>query len=101
MDPPRAVARLTYDTIYRPPGEVAAWERRCRLRGLARQQRISLNKAALLLLRRGAGLDPERRGEGAVGSTLDEFFGGWSDDEARDFLAGQAVFEQIDEDMWR
>jgi hypothetical protein len=72
-----------------------------RLRETARREGVSLNQAALRLLRRGAGL-PERRGdEGAVGSTLDEFFGTWTPEEAAEFESAVTPFEQIDEEMWR
>jgi len=74
-----------------------------RLREVARERRISLNKAAILLLRRGAGLREEGDGEpeGAVGNSLDAFFGGWTAAEAKAFDDAVAVFEQIDEAIWR
>lgn len=72
-----------------------------RLREVARQHRCSLNQAALLLLRRGAGLEDHGASTGAVGDSLDAFFGGWTEDEARAFRAAVADFEQVDDELWR
>ena len=36
-----------------------------------------------------------------VGHALDEFIGDWSEAEAEEFLGEVAVFEQIDESLWR
>jgi hypothetical protein len=72
-----------------------------RLRDLARERRISLNKAALLLMRRGAGLEAANDRPGRIGSALDDFVGTWTEDEARSFLESIEVFEQIDEELWR
>jgi len=74
-----------------------------RLRDVAREHRISLNKAAILLLRRGVGLEEEGDDEpkGAVGDSLDAYFGGWTEAEANAFDAAVAVFEQVDEAIWR
>ena len=69
-----------------------------KLKTLAQENSISLNKAALLLMREGAGLNkkmPDR-----VGNSLDWLIGTWSDEEAREFAESQRVFEKIDEDMW-
>lgn len=35
-----------------------------------------------------------------IGHSLDEFFGDWSDEEAKEFMDAVEVFEQIDESMW-
>ncbi len=75
------------------------------IRDLARAQKVSRNKAALLLLRKGAGLDdPEevRRPKAkTIGNTLDRFFGIWTKEEARRFDAAVAFFEQVDAEMWK
>lgn len=73
-----------------------------RVRELARRHGISRNRAALLLLRRGAGLepaeaDPTRR----VGEALDRFIGTWSAREEQAVLEAASVFETVDEEMWR
>lgn len=72
-----------------------------RLKTLARRERVSLNKAALLLLRRGAGLGKEsnRRIE-VVGDSLDHLIGAWSEKEEKEFLKTIEALEQVDEDLW-
>lgn len=72
-----------------------------RLRELARDRKISLNRAALLLLRRGAGLDREAGTGGEVGDALDSFVGVWSRDQEAELLAAVEPFEQIDAELWR
>jgi hypothetical protein len=71
-----------------------------RIRRLAERENISLNKAALRLLERGAGLEPmpERK---VIGDALDDFIGDWSDEEAAAFRESQKPFEQIDEEFWK
>ena len=71
------------------------------IRQLARREGISLNQAALKLLRRGAGL-PDGQGDGRnIGDALDDLFGSWSQDEAEAFDAALEVFESVDESAWR
>ena len=72
-----------------------------RLREVARQHRCSLNRAALMLLRRGAGLSENGGATGAIGDSLDAFFGGWSAEDAREFDEAVAVFERVDDEVWR
>ncbi|MBI2821962.1 MAG: antitoxin [Acidobacteria bacterium] len=71
-----------------------------RLRKLAQQRGISLNKAALVLLRKGAGLDEKQEGADVVGDSLDHLIGRWSEKEEKEFLAKVEAFERIDEDLW-
>ena len=71
------------------------------LRGLAEREGISLNRAALKLLRRGAGLTDVRESTGAIGSSLDDLFGTWTEEEARRFDAALQEFEAADEEAWR
>lgn len=71
-----------------------------RLRGIARRARLSLNKAALMLMRRGAGLEPVPR-PATIGCALDEFIGRWSREDERQFLSSIAVLEAVDESLWR
>jgi hypothetical protein len=75
------------------------------IRELARSEKISRNRAALILLRRGAGLEereaatkPKRK---TIGTALDRFFGTWSKKEAEEFDKATSVFAQIDADMWK
>lgn len=71
-----------------------------RLQKLARREGISLNKAAVQLLRQGAGLVEPEREANVVGDSLDHLFGAWSEDDERDFLAAIESLEQIDQSLW-
>lgn len=70
-----------------------------RLRRLAQEEAISLDQAALRLMRRGAGL-PTEETKRPIGHALDEFIGDWSEEEEREFLQAVEVFEQVDEAFW-
>lgn len=71
------------------------------LRETAEREGVSLNKAALRLMRRGAGLDRRPPGQGLIGNSLDEFFGTMSEEEERLILEAVEDFEHIDEETWR
>jgi len=71
------------------------------LRQLARRRGLSLNKAALFLMRKGAGFDKPAGRADVVGSSLDEFIGVWSKEEERDFLRTLEPFEEIEQDFWK
>ena len=86
------------------------------LRRLAKREGISLNQAALRLLRKGAGL-----GEGSgqavcreptpsagpwrtantVGDSFDQLIGSWTQADADEMDAALEAFETIDEAAWR
>lgn len=71
------------------------------LHRLAKQEGISLNQAALRLLKKGAGLTDNGKGNpNAIGSSLSDLFGAWSPDEAESFDAALEVFETMDESGW-
>ena len=70
------------------------------MRRLAKQEGISLNQAALRLLRKGAGITDSKGNPNAIGSSLDDLFGVWSRDEAESFDAALEVFETVDESAW-
>lgn len=70
------------------------------VRRLAAREKISLNQAALRLLRRGAGLSEDAEQSGAVGRSLDRLIGSWSIEMAEEFEAALVDFESIDEDAW-
>ncbi len=72
-----------------------------RIRALARREGLSLNQAALRLLRKGAGLEEEAPRFDVVGSSLDPFIGTWSDAEARELEKALQVFARVDEDLWK
>ena len=73
-------------------------ERRLRLE--ARNGGISLNQAALRLLRRGAGLAGDRSAPNEVGPALDHLIGTWSEADARSVQQATQVFERVDEEYW-
>ena len=72
-----------------------------RLRELARRRRISLNKAAKLLMRKGAGLQEDNSGHEVVGNALDSFIGSWTQRGETEFLDSIRDVEQIDADFWQ
>ena len=61
---------------------------------------MSLNQAALILLRRGAGLDRDLGAAHVVGDSLDHLLGSWSDDDGRHFKQAIEAFETIDPHLW-
>ena len=71
------------------------------LREVARDRGISLNKAALLVLSRGAGLDSESSVAKGIGTALDRFVGNWSEAEERELLDALEPLEQVDSELWR
>lgn len=72
---------------------------RC-LRRLAAERQISLNRAALALMRRGAGLEERREASGRVGSGLDTFIGVWSEEDESELRRAVEPFEQVDPGLW-
>ena len=69
------------------------------IRKLARREGISLNRAVMRLVRRGANLDqPEAD---VVGSSLDHLMGTWNDGEADAIDRALQDFSRIDEAMWK
>ena len=71
------------------------------IEALARERSISLNRAAVLLIRRGAGLADERVPPIVVGDSLDEFIGSWTTEDEAEFLRSIEGMEQIDHELWR
>ena len=71
------------------------------LRGLAQREGLSLNQAALKLLRRGSGLaDGSGRGD-TVGRSFDHLIGSWTQADADGMDAALEALETIDEAAWR
>ncbi|MCY4134346.1 MAG: hypothetical protein OXG30_05475 [bacterium] len=70
------------------------------VRRLAAGEGISLNQAALRLLRRGAGLSEDVERPWAVGASLDHLIGSWTALEADEFEAALADLGTVDEDAW-
>ena len=70
-----------------------------KIRQLARREGISLNQAAVRLLRKGAGLDTQKAYDDVVGESLDDLIGTWSSAEADRMREAQRAFEAIDEEL--
>ena len=69
------------------------------IQNLAAEEKISLNKAALKLLAKGAGLTEEKKT--VIGTDLDHLFGTWKASDAEIFLDSITSCEQVDEAFWR
>lgn len=72
-----------------------------RIREIARKERISLNKAALKLMRQGAGMAESSNAPSTVGEALDSFIGRWTEKDERRLLDSIAGCEAVDPDLWR
>ncbi|MCI0343696.1 MAG: type II toxin-antitoxin system HicB family antitoxin [Planctomycetales bacterium] len=72
-----------------------------RIRDLAKAEGISLNQAAVRLLRAGVGLDARPLGRRKIGHSLDRFIGTMSAEEARQIEKACQDFEVVDEEKWR
>ena len=69
------------------------------LKEKARQEETSVNAVMLRILRESLGIDKKKRT--AVYNDLDSLAGTWSSQDSDDFLRATAVFEKVDEDMWK
>ncbi|WP_420621239.1 hypothetical protein [Candidatus Poriferisodalis sp.] len=67
------------------------------MRRLAQREGVSLNKAALRLLRKGAGLSDDAERTDMVGTSLDHLIGSWTPTEADEIDRALADFETVDE----
>ena len=70
-------------------------ERNAAIRRLARREGISLNQAALRLLRKGAGLTSGAGGADTIGSSLDHLIGRWTTEEADAMDSALRDFETV------
>jgi len=71
-----------------------------RLRAEARRRHTSLNRAAVALMGKGAGLT-EDEGTDRVGNSLDQFIASWTESEAEQVNASIAELDTIDESFWQ
>lgn len=71
------------------------------LRRLAKREGISLNQAALKLLRKGAGLTDDVGRSDTVGSSQDHLIGTWTAADADEMDSALEDFEIIDESAWK
>ena len=76
-------------------------ETEARLRELARHRGISLNKAAILLMRKGAGIRLDQAGPEVVGHALDAFIGSWTHEEEAEVLQAVNDLNTLDETLWQ
>ncbi len=70
------------------------------IRRLAREEGLSLNQAALKILRMGAGVEGEPR-KHVLGGSLDWFIGRWTEGEEKAFHKSVEWLERIDEELWK
>ena len=68
-----------------------------RIRQLAAREGISLNRAVLRLLRRGAGLGHHKDSDDTVGSSLDHLIGTWTSEEAAEMDRALQDLSHVDE----
>jgi hypothetical protein len=71
-----------------------------RIRGAARERGVSLNRAALALLRKGAGLGPPGDRGDVVGTALDHLVGTWTAQDEREIRTALRWTEVIDPELW-
>lgn len=69
------------------------------IRNLARREGISLNRAVMRLVRRGANLDEPDAD--VVGTSLDHLMGTWTVEEADAIDRALKDFSRIDQAMWK
>ena len=72
-----------------------------RLREVAKRRDTSLNKAAVFLMRRGAGLKAPGDRPPVIGDALREFRGTWSETDERLVLDAVADLDRVDGDFWK
>ena len=72
-----------------------------RMQALAQEKNISLNKAALYFLHKGADLEQPAQNSQVVGDSLDSFIGSWSAQDEAEFLQSIQDCEQVDDAFWR
>ncbi len=68
---------------------------------VARGEGISLNQAALKLLRRSAGIENEANAGDTIGTSLDHLIGTWTADDLNEMEQSLRELSQIDECMWK
>lgn len=71
-----------------------------RIREEAKARGLSLNQAAVLLLRQGAGLAPADRPK-CVGESMKELIGAWSQGEEAEFRRAIRPLEEVDPAFWK
>lgn len=69
------------------------------LKARAQKEGTSVNAVTLRLLRKSLGLDRKKRQ--VLYDDLDHLAGTWSHEEAAEFEHHTAVFERVDQDIWK
>ncbi|MBI2354136.1 MAG: hypothetical protein HYV06_03745 [Deltaproteobacteria bacterium] len=69
------------------------------LKEKARREDTSVNTVMLRILKEGLGIEKKKRN--VVYDDLDHLAGTWSAEDAAEFERATAVFEKVDEDMWK
>ena len=69
------------------------------LKEKARREDTSVNAVMLKILKESLGIEKKRRT--VVYDDLDHLAGTWSAQDAAEFKNATAVFEKVDEDMWK
>jgi hypothetical protein len=72
-----------------------------RMLHIARSEGLSLNRVALRLIRRGAGLAQPGQNKNTIGESLDSLAGTWTEEEEQEFLEAIKPFAAVDEEFWR
>jgi hypothetical protein len=67
----------------------------------ASEEGISLNQAAVRLLKRGAGISEKRLWRDVIGGALDRYIGVWSEQDADRFAEATRDLERIDPELWK
>lgn len=69
------------------------------LKEKARKESTSVNTLMLRIIKESLGMEKKKRG--VVYDDLDHLAGTWSKEDAAEFERATAVFERVDEEMWR
>jgi len=69
------------------------------LKDMARREDTSVNAVMLRIIKESLGIDKKQRH--TVYDDLDHLAGTWSAQDAAEFESATAVFEKVDEDMWK
>ena len=69
------------------------------LKERARREGTSVNAVTLRSLRESLGLDKRKRN--VIYNDLDHLAGTWSREQAAEFERNTAVFEKVDEEIWK
>ena len=69
------------------------------LKEIARREDTSVNTVLLRIIRESLGIDKKRRHN--VYDDLDHLAGTWNAQDAAEFERATAVFEKVDEDLWK